>query len=408
MLIRQFLTWAERASAGARAEAASALARAYLYADLDSLDQGEAERALTSLLDDPSPLVRRALAETFATAVDAPHHIVVALAADQSDIASLVLERSPVLGDAELIDAVAIGDGPAQCCVARRPRLSAAVAGALAEVGARDAALTLCQNAGAELAAFAAQRLIERFGDDGEIRYVLGQRTDVGPQVRHALVVATAKALSDFVTRCDWMTPERARRVVGEARDRATISIAAVGLEADDESGQRRFAAYLQSTGHLTSALILRGLLSGNVLLFEAALCELSGKAPSRVAGLVRNPGGLGFAALYKSAGLPSPLLAVFRAALAAVAEAGTGIEATGSARLHRRMIERVITACGAIGGSELTRLTALLRRFEAEAARDEVRACLEQGADADPQASPVWNRLASPARVNVSARVAA
>ena len=101
MLIRQFLTWAERASAGARADAACALARAYLYADLDPVDLGEAERALTSLLDDPSPLVRRALAEAFATAVDAPHHVVVALASDQSDIASLVLERSPVLGDAD-------------------------------------------------------------------------------------------------------------------------------------------------------------------------------------------------------------------------------------------------------------------------------------------------------------------
>ena len=407
MLIRQFLTWAERASAGARADAASALARAYLYADLDPVDLGEAERAVTSLLDDPSPLVRRALAEAFATAVDAPHHVVVALASDQSDIASLVLERSPVLGDAILIDAVAIGDCAAQCSVARRPSLSAAVAGALAEVGTRTAALTLCRNEGAELAASAAQRLIERFGDDGEVRFALSQRSDIGSPIRHALVVATARALSEFATRCNWMTPERARRVTGEARDRATISIAA-NHEPEDLSGQRRFAAYLRTSGHLTPALILRALLSGNVSLFEAALCELTGKAPVRVAGLVRSPTGLGVAALFKSAGLPPSLLPTFRAALEAVRDASGDFEGTGAVRLHRRVVERVIRACADPQDDDLTRVAALLRRFEAEAARDEARARLEGRHETDSPIDPAWGRPEPRARLTMAVAAAA
>ena len=407
MLIRQFLTWAERASAGARADAACALARAYLYADLDPVDLGEAERAVTSLLDDPSPLVRRALAEAFATAVDAPHHVIVALASDQSDIASLVLERSPVLGDAILIDAVAIGDCGAQCSVARRPSLSAAVAGALAEVGTRSAALTLCRNEGAELAASAAQRLIERFGDDGEVRFALSQRSDIGSPIRHALVVATARALSEFATRCEWMTPERARRVTGEARDRATISIAA-NYDSEDASGQRRFAVYLRASGHLTPALILRALLSGNVSLFEAALCELTGKALVRVAGLVRNPTGLGFAALFKSAGLPPSLLPTFRAALEAVRDASGDFEVIGAVRLHRRVVERVIRACADTQDSDLARVTALLRRFEAEAARDEARARLEARDGSDRQIDTVWGRPESHARLSLAVPAAA
>lgn len=94
MIVRRFMNWARTASAAQRAEAAAALARVYLITDLEPAEREEADLALTGLLDDPSPLVRRALAEAFASAPDAPHHIVLGLADDQSDISSIVLGRS--------------------------------------------------------------------------------------------------------------------------------------------------------------------------------------------------------------------------------------------------------------------------------------------------------------------------
>ncbi len=110
MIVQRFLTWVQTAPVGARAEATSALARAYLYSDLADRDRADAESALTAMLDDPSPLVRRALAEAFASAREAPHHCISALACDQSDIAAVVLARSPLLSDAELVDCAAVGD----------------------------------------------------------------------------------------------------------------------------------------------------------------------------------------------------------------------------------------------------------------------------------------------------------
>src|SRR5436305_564930 len=104
MLVRKFMLWVGQVSASERAEGAGALARAYLYSDLQADEQREAEVALFALLDDPSPIVRKSLAEAFASATEAPHAIVLALADDQSAISSIVLGRSPVLSDAELID----------------------------------------------------------------------------------------------------------------------------------------------------------------------------------------------------------------------------------------------------------------------------------------------------------------
>ena len=370
MIVRRFLGWIETAPAGKRAEGASALARAYLYSALAPDVMEEAAVALTSLLDDPSPLVRRAMAEAFASAVEAPHHIVAALAADQSDIAAIVLARSPVLADAELIDCLAIGDVFAQSAIAIRPRLSAPVAAALAEVGAREALISLAVNARADLPEFAMRRMIERMGDDGEVREALLSRCTLPVAMRHELVVATANALSSFVTARAWLSEERARRVAGEARERAVLTmIAEAGRD-----GARALVAQLRRTGALTAGLVLRSILSGDLVLFESALVELSQLSAARVAGLLREYSGAGFAALFKKAGFPTALLPVFRSALAAAREQSPRSEGGVGAGLSRPIIERVLAALPRRADGEFDRLFALLRRFEAEAAREEAR----------------------------------
>ena len=57
MIVRQFLQWVRTAPAADRADATSALARAYLYSDLSKDDRIAAEGAMLVLLDDGSPLV---------------------------------------------------------------------------------------------------------------------------------------------------------------------------------------------------------------------------------------------------------------------------------------------------------------------------------------------------------------
>ena len=124
MIVRDFLQWVRTAPASERAEATSALARAYLYSDLSPDDLGAAEGAMLMLLDDPSPLVRRALADALAASPDAPPAIVFALAADQPHIAAPVLALSPLFVDADLVDAVATGSCSG-AGIDREPRRSA-------------------------------------------------------------------------------------------------------------------------------------------------------------------------------------------------------------------------------------------------------------------------------------------
>ena len=374
MLVRKFMLWVGQVSAAERAEGAGALARAYLYSDLDETEQREAEVALFSLLDDPSPIVRKSIAEAFASGVDAPRAIVLALANDQSAISSIVLGRSPILSDAELIDCAAVGDAFAQAAIALRPRLSGSVCAALAEIGAREALIALAVNSGAEIADFSMRRMIERFGSDGEMREALLSRPEMPPVLRSALVAATAQALSAFVTSRAWLSPERAERVTRDARESANIMISAESARDCDWTGACELVAYLRQSGQLTAGLILRSLLCGHATLFEAALCELSGMPERRVTGLIRDFRSAGFAALYNRAGLPAGLLPAFRAALEATREFGFASESCHTVQLSRSIIERVLTACEDTNEGALDGLLALLRRFEAEALREEAR----------------------------------
>src|SRR5688572_12835536 len=141
MLVRQFLFWLRSAPAGERAEATGALARAYLYSDLSDDDLAAADGAITMLLDDPSPLVLAALADVLAASEYAPASVIYALVAEQPEISATVLERSPLLLDADLVDAAATQGSAAQCAIARRAHVPRSVAAAIAEVGTAEACL---------------------------------------------------------------------------------------------------------------------------------------------------------------------------------------------------------------------------------------------------------------------------
>jgi uncharacterized protein (DUF2336 family) len=369
MIVRQFINWIKTAPAGERAEATRSLARAWLISDLTEDDRAAAEGALLMLLDDASPLVRRAMAEVFARSSEAPAAIVQALSLDQPSVALPILEHSPLLIDADLVDIVATGNCETQCAVARRVNLPASVCAAIAEVGAPEAALELIENAYAELAPFSWDRIVERHGHLAAIRESMLVLEDLPAATRIALVAKLSDTLAQFVVARNWLSADRAVRVASEARDRSAVNIAAVSRGED----MRGLVRHLRATGQLTAGLILRALLSGNVELFEAALVELSGLSPARVSALLHDRGEASLHALLQRAGFPESTFAAFRVALEVSHETGFADTLGGAARLRRRMVERVLTQCET-GQQAAEPLLILLRRFATESAREEAR----------------------------------
>ena len=369
MIVRQFINWIRTAPAGERAEATRSLARAWLISNLAEGDRAAAEGALLMLLDDPSPLVRQAMADVFARSADAPAAIVQALSLDQPSIAVPVLEHSPLLIDADLVDIVATGNGEMQCAIARRINLPPSVCAAIAEVGSAAAALELIENAYAELAPFSWDRIVERHGHLAAIRESMLVLEGLPAATRLALVAKLADTLAQFVVAKNWLTPDRVVRLTSEARERSTVNIAARS-RGEDMQGLVR---HLRATGQLTAGLILRALLSGNLELFDSALAELSGLPQARVTALLQDRGSASLQALLTRAGFPESTFAAFRVALEVSHETGYVDSIGGAAKLRRTMVERVLTHC-ATDPLAAEPLLILLRRFAAESAREEAR----------------------------------
>jgi uncharacterized protein (DUF2336 family) len=374
MIVRQFLQWIRSAPASERADATSALARAYLYSDLSPDDLAAAEGAMIMLLDDPSPVVRRALAEALAVSERAPPAIMHSLAADQTEVAAIVLARSPLFLDADLVDAAARGVASLQVAIAQRPSVPCPVSAAIAEIGCAEACLVLLENRGAEVVPFSLDRIVDRHGHLAAIRNVLLEREDLPVPTRQALVAKLSMTLAAFVTSRDWLAEERANSIAKEACEKATVTIAAASP--NYEVGP--LIQHLRGSGQLTSGLLLRALLCGNISLFEEALVELSGVSAARVAGVLHDRWGGGFRALYDKAGLPASIYPAFREAVEAMREESFQGERDGASRLKRRIIERVLTRCEAVVLGEIEPLLTLLRRFAAEAAREEARTFCE------------------------------
>jgi uncharacterized protein (DUF2336 family) len=350
-IVRRFLAWVQTAEADARAQGASALARAYLYSDLPASVRAEAVLAMAGLLDDSSVCVRRALAEALCRAHDAPRALVLALAADESEAARPVLQHSPVLTDADLADCVAGGDVAAQIALARRFYLPPRAKAALAETGQFDAVRALVVNFEIDLPAKLLQQNFARFGDDPSLRDGLLERPALPAALRARIVVKAAKDLA--IEASQWMSPSRAERVAREARDQAICTIAS-SCRPDERVELTRA---LRAAGALTPALLLRSLLGGERTLFSQALAELSGLPEPRVAAFILEPLGEGFAALARRAGLKGGVLLAFRAALAAIK--AQAAEAGDSLKLP--LVQKVIDTCEQLDDPALAKVRALL-----------------------------------------------
>jgi uncharacterized protein (DUF2336 family) len=370
-IVRRFLAWAQSADEDARAEAASALARAYLHSDFDPSGRAEAALALTALTDDPSVLVRRALAEALCRAHDAPRALVLALAGDELEAGAPMLLYSPVLTEADLVDCAMTGDAAVQTTLARRPTLPPRAAAALAETGQFDAVLALVANLEIDLPARLLGLVFDRFGDEASLREALLERLGLPAALRARIVVVAARDLA--LEASQWMSASRAGRVAREARDQA---ICAIASSCSPEEGPE-LARALRAAGALTPALLLRSLLSGERGLFTQALAELTGLPPSRVASFVVEPQAQGFAALARRAGLKPGILPAFRFALAAI-KTHAGLSGDG---LKLPLVQKVIDDCERRDDPALGKVQALLWRFAAEAAKAEAASFAREAA---------------------------
>jgi uncharacterized protein (DUF2336 family) len=364
MVVPHFLRWIKTAKVAERSDAASALSRAYLQGELDFDERCAAEAALTLLLDDPSWKVRAAMAEALSLSRAAPAQIIAALASDQPEVAAVVLARSPLLSDGDLIDRVANGSGAIQALIADRPRVSVTVAAAIAEVGDAGSCTVLVRNSGADIAAISFRRLVERFGDRPAVREVLMHDRRLPAECRHQLLAKVGEALraAPFVRAL--IGPERAERLTREACLKASLGL----IDATRAEEHPAVVEHLRLRGDLSTAFMVRLVAAGKIDFFGSALIALSGQNEARVRSLLATGHDVALAALFRAAGLPVGVHGVLSCALKVWRDVANGRRVAGPQEVTWLMLDEI---GGPVAESEVA---GLLKSIHLDCLRENAR----------------------------------
>ncbi|WP_315928788.1 DUF2336 domain-containing protein [Mesorhizobium sp. SP-1A] len=364
MVVSHFLKWASTARVSERAAAAAALARAYVDRELPFEDRCAAEAALTLLLDDPSSKVRQAMAEALSMSRHAPVQIIAALASDQPEVAALVLARSPLLTDADLIDRVATGQKPTQKLIADRPSVSMSVSAAIAEIGEAEACAALLANTGACIASLSFRRMTERHGHVPAVREALIADARLPADCRHMLLVKLGETLKGSPLVLALMGAARAERVLRDACVKSSLTL----IETTHADEHAALVEHLRLRGDLTTSFLIRTVAYGKVDFFGAALVALTGQAQHRVGALLAGGQDVAVRALLTAAGLSSLAHGILLTALKVWREVANGKRVAGVQEVSWLMLKE-------LGGQAAEgELPALVKSIHLDALRQNAR----------------------------------
>lgn len=353
-----------------RALALNALARSLLHSNLSAEEYTMAERALLCALDEPSEIIRRAVSDALANDPAAPRSIIHFLANDQFFVSEPVLEQSPVLTCAQLVDLVGFGDDAVQRTIAGRQNVSVAVAAALGEIASAEVCLILLRNPSADLLESTLRRIVERHGSFSELREELLSWPDLPVDLRHDLVAQLGDDLKSLIAGKNWMGPNRIEAIVGDATEKAVLKI----FEEESPDSARALVHHLHSTDKLTAKLLIRAAVTGNIVVLEAGLAVLTNQPRGRVYGLLMDGGTGALRALLKRAGIGEKVRPLMVTAIQVYRELCKESLTDDYRKLRRTMIERVMTRYETMTDADSEQILALLHRYAADAARDEAR----------------------------------
>jgi len=370
MVIEDFLSWVQTAPVPKRAQAVSALARAYLHSEMTYEEREAAISGMTVLLEDPSSKVRFALADALASSKNAPRHIVMALATDSSEIASLILARSPIFCDGELVDLVASGSVEQQIAIACRGHISSALCGAIAEVGVVEACLGLLMNKSARYSKRIARRIAERHGGNPDVRKLMLSDEKLNADIRVLLIEKLGDELGNFVQSKNWLSKQRSISVIRDALDRSSIVCAA---NAEEDQVEQLVDSLIKSE-KLTTAYLLRTICMGNITLFCKALGRLSDIPASRIEAMISQKRHSAFRAAYIKSGMPFQAFEVFSTALSVWQELLSEPEWISRARMPYLVTRQLVGKYSGDRDVVVDELLLLLRKISSDLAREEAR----------------------------------
>jgi len=290
-------------SPAARGDTAVKVAKAWSGSALSATERQLAEAIVTALARDAEVTVRQALAENLKDTSSLPRGIALKLARDVADVATPLLQFSPVFSDADLIELLQAVSPLHQSAIAGRRTVSAAVADALVSHGAEPAVAVLINNRGAQVNGPMMERALDRFPDSRKVGEALARHPLLPPKFAARLIAQVSDAMRQTLVSRYQIPPAMAADTMMQLRERCLLGLMGDGAQPMELAA---LTADLQKRGQLSPTLVLRALAGGDIAFFEQALAQIAGISANNARLLINDPGRRGLAAIYHRCGLPN------------------------------------------------------------------------------------------------------
>lgn len=265
------------------------------------------------LVGDVETQVRRSLAVAVAASDRLPATVASRLARDRIEVARPILEESPLLDDAELIEIVRTNAMQYALAVAGRERVSETLSEALVDSGHQKVVARLVGNVGAQLSKATLNRVMEDWHEDKEVQDRLVRRPALPFELIEHMVGAIGDRIEWELVQTRRMDPHEARALMQAVRERTSVGLTA------KEHGDRKLEVHLREllhAGELDHDAIVNYLREGDIAAFELSLGLHAKLDPKTVRRFAYNADRRYLAALCLKAGLTAPHYLTIRMAL--------------------------------------------------------------------------------------------
>lgn len=275
---------------------------------------------LSGLLEDAGPEWRVSAAKRLAPLQEVPRRLLVKLAISDIAVAEPILAETVNLGDCELAHVITQTEPGHWRAIARRKRVSEAVALALVEAGDPETDLLLTSNTGASLPDMVLDILVERSRDDTRLVAALMKRIELqpagaltmfwwaGPEERRQLLVRYTPERAVLIDGCADLFRSASQEGWADPIVRKALQVI--------ERRQRNRAAIARSPFESLEAAIEAAADTGLTRELAQEISHLSGLKPVTGARILTDPGGEPLAILCKATGLKRDYLRMLWKAL--------------------------------------------------------------------------------------------
>lgn len=296
--------------------------------ELDPADRQAAEALARALAADAVERVRYELSLAIRHAKYLPRDIALQIAHDVDSVACPFLEVTEVFSESDWRQLVLTISRTALVSVARRAKLSEALALSVAEIGDATVAEALAGNRGAPMTGLVSATLVDRFATVQAVLGRLAGRDDLAAEV---VVMLTAKisgaAREKLLKR--YNMPDHTEVISAEAEAGALLAL----VRDTPEDGLVALVRSLSKEGKLSDLLLLRAVREGYATFVATAIAERVKSEPEDVENTLLHSGVRNVVDLLKRAHIPEALHDNFWAAISATRSASGHGNGNGNGR---------------------------------------------------------------------------